>query len=290
MAEDVVQTSIARPAPYLEAAGQALLEKTTGLPAIQTAAFAPQVAPQTLLSQAAQQAAATQAGLGTLQYGAQGQITGVGAGTGMAGYAPYLAGATAMTSPTAYQQYMSPYQKDVIESTLKQYDIQAQKGIPALAAQAIGAGAFGGGREGIQRAEYQSQSDLNRALLQSQLLQQGYGQAQQLASQAFGQYANLAQLQPALAAGQIQQLAAAGTSAQAQQQAILDAQAQAAREAQFEPYQRYQYQAGIIGGLLSGYPQPYMGQATTTQPTASPLQQALQTGLTAYGLGSLYGK
>ena len=77
MAEDVVQTSIARPAPYLEAAGQALLEKTTGLPAIQTAAFAPQVAQQTVLSQAAQQAAATQAGLGTLQYGPQGQITGV---------------------------------------------------------------------------------------------------------------------------------------------------------------------------------------------------------------------
>jgi hypothetical protein len=61
-------------------------------------------------------------------------------------------------------------------------------------------------------------------------------------------------------------------------------------EAQFEPYQRYQYQGGIIGGLLSGYPQPYMAQATSSQPTASPLQQALQTGLTAYGLGSLYGK
>jgi hypothetical protein len=287
---ETVQTSIARPAPYLEAAGQALLEKTIGLPAIDTARFAPQVAQQNILSQAAQQAAATQSGLGALQFDSTGQITGAGAGTGVAGYTPFLAGATAMTSPTAYQQYMSPYQQDVIDATLAQYDIQAQRGIPALAAQAIGAGAFGGGREGVQRAEYQSQSDLNRALLQSQLLQQGFGQAQQLAGQAFGQFSNLAQLQPALASGQIQQLAAAGTSSQAQQQAVLDAQAQAAREAQFEPYQRYQYQGGIIGGLLSGYPQPYMAQATSSQPTASPLQQALQTGLTAYGLGSLYGK
>ena len=69
---DTTTTTIARPAPYLEAAGQALLEKTTGIGAIDTSAYAPQVAPQTVLSQAAQQAAATQAGLGQLQYGSQG--------------------------------------------------------------------------------------------------------------------------------------------------------------------------------------------------------------------------
>jgi hypothetical protein len=79
---------------------------------------------------------------------------------------------------------MSPYQQDVIGTTLQEYDIQAQKGLPALAAQAIGAGAFGGGREGIQRAEYQATSDRNRAALQAQLLQQGFGQAQQLAAQS----------------------------------------------------------------------------------------------------------
>jgi SRSO17 transposase len=67
----------------------------------------------------------------------------------------------------------------------RQYDIQAQKGLPALAAQAIGAGAYGGGREGVQRAEYQTQSDLNRALLQAQLQQQGYSQAQNLAANQY---------------------------------------------------------------------------------------------------------
>jgi hypothetical protein len=80
---------------------------------------------------------------------------------------------------------MSPYQQDVIGTTLQEYDIQAQKGLPALAAQAINAGAFGGGREGVQRAEYQSASDRNRAALQAQLLQQGFGQAQGLARSSF---------------------------------------------------------------------------------------------------------
>jgi hypothetical protein len=65
-----------------------------------------------------------------------------------------IAAARGMIGPSAYQQYMSPYQQDVIDATLQEYDIQAQKGLPALAAQAIGAGAFGGGREGVQRAEY----------------------------------------------------------------------------------------------------------------------------------------
>ena len=82
---------------------------------------------------------------------------------------------------------MSPYQQDIIDTTLAEYDIQAQKGLPGLAAQAIGAGAFGGGREGVQLAEYQASSDRNRAALQAQLLGQGFGQANQLAQNAFNQ-------------------------------------------------------------------------------------------------------
>jgi len=109
-----------------------------------------------------------------------------GLASGLGGYQPYLQSAqqfqqaaAANTGPQAYQQYMSPYQQSVIDTTLGQYDIQAQKGLPGLAAQAINAGAYGGGREGVQRAEYQNQSDLNRAILQAQLQQQGFGQAQQ---------------------------------------------------------------------------------------------------------------
>ena len=56
-------------------------------------------------------------------------------------------------------------------------------GIGQLAAQS---GNLGGGREGVMRSEYQSQSDLNRAQLQAQMLQGGFGQAQQ-AGFSFGQ-------------------------------------------------------------------------------------------------------
>ncbi len=118
------------------------------------------------------------AGLSPLQQQAISQAGGLGA------YQPYLQTAAGLAGPTAYQQFMSPYQQDVISSTLQEYDIQAQKGLPALAQQAISAGAYGGGREGVQRAEYQAASDRNRAALQAQLLQQGFGQAQGLAQQA----------------------------------------------------------------------------------------------------------
>jgi hypothetical protein len=111
--------------------------------------------------------------------------------------------ARGMIGPTAYQAYMSPYQQDVIGTTLQEYDIQAQKGLPGLAAQAISAGAFGGGREGVQRAEYQATSDRNRAALQAQLLQQGFGQAQQLAAQAQAQRMGIGTAQAGLAAQQL---------------------------------------------------------------------------------------
>ena len=153
---------------------------------------------------------------------------------GLGSFAPFLqTAATQATTgqfvgPQAYQQFMSPFQKDVIDTTLKEFDVQAAKGIPAFAAQAIGAGAFGGGREGVARAEYQQASDRNRAALQAQLLQQGFGQAQQAAAQAFAQQAisskqqNLAQTAPALFGQQISALGALGTQQQAQEQAELD--------------------------------------------------------------------
>ena len=91
---------------------------------------------------------------------------------------------------------MSPYQQDVIDTTLAEFDRQTAAGIPGIAAQAIGAGAFGGGREGVVRSEFASNQARNRAALQAQLLQQGFGQAQQLAAQNFQQQLGLAQAQP----------------------------------------------------------------------------------------------
>ena len=215
------------------------------------------------------------AGLSPLQQQAISQAGGLGA------YEPYLQTAAGLSGPNAYQQFMSPYQQDVIDTTLAEYDVQAAKGLPQLAAQAIGAGAFGGGREGVQRAEYQTASDRNRAALQAQLLQQGFGQAQQLAGQAFGQQMNLAQAAPAFASQQIAGLSTLGGLQQAQDQAGLAAQQQLAQAQAQQPIQAAQTLGSGIMGLISGY----TGQVQqTVQPTPSPLQTALSTGATLAGL------
>ena len=204
--------------------------------------------------------------------------------SGLGGYQPYLQAAEAATGPTGYQAYMSPYQQDVIDTTLQQYDIQAQKGLPALQAQAIQQGAFGQGRGQVAEAEYQSQSDLNRAALQAQLLQQGYGQAQQAAGQQFTQQMNLAQQTPALLGQQISALTGLGAQQQAQQQAQLEAQKQLQYQQAYQPYQATQALGQGVMGLISGYP----AQTTqTSTPSPSPLSSALGTAST---LAGIYGK
>ena len=286
--------TISKPAPYLEAAGDLFIQSVmgqTGQP-VDTSAFAPQVAGQGPLSQAALQAAATQAGLGTLQFDpTTGAVTGVGAGTGVAGYQPFLDQAAAYSGPQAYQQFMSPYQQEVIDTSLAEFDKQRAIAQQQIGAGAIGAGAFGGGREGVQQAEFGAQSLQDRSLLSAQLRQQGFQQAQQAAAQAQQQQMGLASLQPSLAQTNIQSLGAAGTQDLAYQQAILDAQAQGAQMAAFEPYQRIQFGSAITGGLLSGQPQAYMTSTTPSSAgTASPLSSALSSAFGVYGLGSLFGR
>jgi hypothetical protein len=204
--------------------------------------------------------------------------------SGLGGYQPYLQAAQAATGPQAYQQYMSPYQQSVIDTTLQQYDIQAQKGLPMLAAQAIQQGAYGGGREGVQRAEYQTQSDLNRALLQAQLQQQGYGQAQQLAQQQYNQQLGLAGQTQGLLGQQLSGISALGAQQQAQQQALLSAQQQLAQKQAYQPLEAAQIYGAGIAPLIAGYP----GKETVTQmPSPSGLQTALGVAGT---LASIYGK
>ena len=184
---------------------------------------------------------------------------------------------------------MSPYQQDVIDTTLQEFDVQAAKGIPSIAAQAVGKGVLGGGREGVMRAEYQTASDRNRAALQAQLLQQGFGQAQQAAQQQYLNQMNLAQISPQLAGQQISALGALGTQQQAQTQAGLDAATAAAREAQFEPFTRL----GLVGQQLAqvqpgAFPTQTVGYQAPAAP-ASPLSTALGVGTGIASIGSKLG-
>ena len=193
---------------------------------------------------------------------------------GIGGYQKYLNAAQASTGPNAYKQFMSPYQQDVIDTTLNEYDVQAQKGAQGVPAAAIAAGAFGGGREGVQRAEYQSNSDRNRAGLNANLLSQGFNQANQFAQQNFANQLNLGGQQQAFLGQDIGALSTFGAQNQAQNQAQLSAQQQLASEQYYQPLKNSQaYGAGIMG-LISGYP----GQ---TQQTTQPTPGGLQTGLSA---------
>jgi hypothetical protein len=205
----------------------------------------------------------------------------MGQASGLGSYAPFLQQAEALTGPTAYQQYMSPYQQDVIDTTLTEFDRQTQMGLPQLAQQAISAGAFGGGREGVQRAEYLSSADRNRAALQAQLLQQGFGQAQNLAQQDYLRNIQLAQQSPALAGQQISALTTLGGLGQAQQQAELSAQQQLAQQQFQQPLQAAQQYGSGIMGLISGYPG---GQTVGQTPVPGIAQTAIGAGTTLAGI------
>ena len=254
------------PSPYLTGAFTALGERLLPLldpkNAINTASYAQQVAPESQLQQQAR-----------------------GLAGGLGGYQQYLDQAQQYSGPQAYQQFMSPYQQEVIDTTLTEFDKQRQMAQQQIGANAVQAGAFGGAREGIQQSEYGAQTLQDRAALQAQLLQQGFGQAQQAAGQAFQQQQGLASLQPQLLGSQIGAMSALGQQQQAQQQAVLDAQAAAAKEAAFEPYTRY----GLVGQQLTGLAGGFPTQVQTYNPTqpASPLQTLLGT-LT--GAGGLAGK
>jgi len=295
MATDYTQT--VRRSPAIEAAQENYIDLLTqqvgrapgsvGVPTL--AELGPQVAGQNVLTQAAQQQAATQAGLGQLQFDATGAITGAGTGTGVAGYQPFLDQAAAYSGPQAFQSFMSPYQQQVIDTTLTEFDRQTAMGVPQLAATAIQQGAFGGGREGIAQAEYANTAARNRAALQAQLLGQGFSQANQLANQAFDQQRNLASLQPSLAASGVQQLGAAGTGNLAFQQAQLDAAQQRNQLAYNEPLSRIQAFGSGIASQASGSPMTTTQQSLGGAGTVGPLSQALSAGLNAYGLGSIFG-
>ena len=290
MAEEVLQTTVTQAPSYLQPGIEKYLEGAVAQAgqAIDTSQFAPQVAGLGAIQQQAQQQAATQAGLGTLQFDpTTGAVSGV-SGTGVAGYQPYLQAAAGLTGPTAYQQFESPYQQAVTQATLSSFDEQARAREQAIRDQAVASGAFGGGREGVQLAEYGRKSDMDRALLQAQLNQAGFTQAQGLASQAFGQQTDLAQLQPALAQQGIGMAQGLGQQDLAYRQAIQDAQAQANRMAAYEPIERLarfgQGLTGVGGGL--GSVQTTMGQPA---PQQSPLAGALQAGIGAFSLGKLFG-
>ena len=245
-------TTITKPAPILEGSLTAFLKSIDKLGAgavpstftgIDTSKFAPQVADQVALQTDAAKAAAD---LGTL------------------------------VGPDAFKQFMSPYQQEVIDTTLAEFDRQQTIADTARRDAAIAAGAFGGGREGVLAAEAARGAQMNRANLQANLLAQGFQQAQAAAAADLAARQGLGGYQSQL-----------GQQQQAFEQAQLDAAQIAAREAEFQPFT----QLGLIGQQLAqiqpgAFPTQTVGYAPPAAP-ASPMSQFLGG---AAGVAGIAGK
>ena len=247
-------TTVTRPAPIIEGSLTAFLKSIdklgagavpAGFAGIDTSKFAPTIAAESQLQKDARTAAA---------------------------------GLDSLVGPQAFEQFMSPYQQEVIDTTLTEFDRQQAIADTARRDAAIQAGAFGGGREGVLAAEAARGAAQSRAGLQAQLLAQGFQQAQAAAAQDLAARQGLGQFQTQL-----------GQAGQAQQQAILDAAAAAEREKQFQPFT----QLGLIGQQLAqiqpgAFPTQTVGYAPPAAP-ASPLATALGVGTGIASIGSKLG-
>ena len=186
------------------------------------------------------------------------------------------AGLDALVGPDAYKPFMSPYQQEVIDTTLAEFDRQQTIADTARRDAAIAAGAFGGGREGVLAAEAARGAQMNRANLQANLLAQGFQQAQAAAAAALAARQGLGGYQSQL-----------GQQQQAFEQAQLDAAQIAAKEEQFQPFT----QLGLIGQQLAqiqpgAFPTQTVGIGSAA-PTPSPMSQFLGG---AAGVAGIAGK
>jgi len=265
------ETQIVREAPEIEAyklgllkSAKALAETTPTLPTYQVAGMSPE-----------QQRALTQgaAGIGAYMPFLQGA-------------AGYVGGGVEQFGPQAAQRFMSPYQQQVIDESLRQINRQGDIARQNLQAQAVRSGAFGGSREGIQRAELERALSEQRNQAITGALQQGYTQAlgafeaeknRQLQAAQAG--AGIGSLMQQLGQQDINFLFNLGQSEQRQRQAELDALRSTQMQQIYQPFQNLAF----LSDIYKGAPSTQMMAGTVTQPTPSPFQQfaGLATGITA---------
>ena len=208
-------------------------------------------------------------------------VTGVGAPTTQAGIGSVLSGLQAAQAGPNISQFYNPYQSYVLDEINRQAQMKQQ----GIADQAITSGAFGGGREGIQRAELQrgtldvlgraQQQGFGTALQAAQNQQQLAAQTGLQAGQTLGQ---LGTTQQAMAQGDISQLMAAGGLQRQLAQQGLDATRQTQLQQQYEPYQRLEF----LKNIYAAGPTSQSGITAATAPTTSPLAQSIGTGLGAF--------
>ena len=273
-------TSGLLPSGVLQPYGQNILKYGIGQLGrpIDVGALTGKVAGPTAFQQKAAQQMAGMYGMGDIQRDATGMVTGFKDATGVASYQPYvdqIAQQQLLDPSQGYKDFMSPYQKEIIDTTMQEYDVQAGRGRQAIADQAYNVGAFGGGRHGIQAAEYQSSSDRDRAALLAGLYGQGYNQALTQQQQQLGNLQGMAGFLPGLQQQQYQDVATLGAEEQALEQQKLNQLALGAQQGYQLPMTRLTDVANIYGSVAGAMP------GSPTQPfTQSPV---------ATGIGSFFG-
>ena len=252
------------------------------------AGLAPQVAQQDALQQQAQTLA--QQGVGSFQpFLTAAQQAGTDAATTIGG--------VSLGAPTTQQvqDFMSPYQSQVIDATLAEFDRNRAIQEQSIRDQQAALGVLGSGRAGVQLAEFGTGAARERALLQANLLQQGFGQAMAARQQDIANRGALAAQQQGLGAFQaglggqregvlgsnIARLGQLGALNQAQAQAQADATREAARQAAFLPQEQLDRYAAQVTGIMGGYPAQFQ---STNIPNPTPLQTALGVGTTLAGI------
>ena len=207
---------------------------------------------------------------------------------GLESYKPFLTQAQALTGPGAgtgvgsIASFQSPFQQQVIDETLRQFDLSRQAGLQDIGERAITAGAFGGGRQGALEGQFMSDTALGRAGIEAQLRQQGFQDAAARRAQSLQDQFALSNFQRQNEAANISNLGQLGAFRQGLDQSRLQADATAAQTAAFEPLQRLQqFGSGLAG--LSGFAAPVQLPAAAPSPFSTALSTAL-------GIGGLFGK
>ena len=283
-----VTTNIQAPPQFIQDLAQDYGTQLVGLTSvpIDTSKFAPQVAAQDPLQ--TQAVSLAQQGIGSYQpFLQQAQTTLAGA--------QGLLGSGAGTGAGTISDFMSPFQSQVIDTTLAEFDRQRQIEQQTLRDRQAKLGVLGAGRAGVELAEFGSEGARQRAALQAQLLQSGFESAASRRQQdfanrfgIFGAQTGLADQLPGLQRADVSTLGSVGAVQQAQAQAVLDAQRQANQLAAFEPQTRLDTLGRGITQLISGY--PAAGSTFTQTPNLSPLETALGFGLGVSDIFSRIGK
>jgi len=254
---------------------------------IDVGAMLPKVAGPGAFQQKGAQRLADLYGMGDIQRDVTGQVTGFQGATGIAAYQPYLdqiSQQQLLDPAQGYQAFMSPYQKEIIDTTMAEYDIQAGRGRQQIRENAMDVGAFGGARQGVEMGTYQSESDRNRSAILAGLYGKGYQQALGRQDQQLANLRGQATYETGLAQEGIAGISALGAEGQALEQQKLNQLALGAQQGYQLPMQRVQDVANIYGGIAGAMPGSPSQQF---QPT--PWVTGLGGGLSAAEMMGMFG-